>query len=126
MNKWITIGAVLLALGVAAGAFGAHALAKRLDEYHLDVYHKAALYHFIHAIGILLVASLSAGGSIPVPSAEKICALLFVSIVVFSGSLYALAITDVRWLGAITPIGGTGFIAAWLWLAYCSWKHASV
>ncbi len=126
MSKWIAIGAALLALGVMAGAFGAHALAKRLDQYHLDVFHKAAQYHFIHALGILLVSSLAANASIPLASAERICSLLLASIVLFSGSLYGLAVTDIRWLGAITPIGGTGFIVSWLWLAYSSWKQGAV
>lgn len=115
-----------MALAVMAGAFGAHALAKRLDQYHLDVFHKAALYHFFHALGILLVASLAGNSLIPQASACRIAALLAGSIVVFSGSLYALAVTDLRWLGAITPLGGTGFIIAWFWLAYAAWRHGAV
>ena len=125
VNKWVAIGAVLLALAVMAGAFGAHALARRLDQYHLGVYDKAAFYHFIHALGILLVAALASSAQLPMSSAEKICALLLVSTLIFSGSLYTLALTDMRWLGAITPIGGTGFIVAWLWLAYVSWNHST-
>ena len=108
---------MLLALAVAMGAFGAHALKEKLDAYSLAVYEKAAFYHFVHALGLLLVALLAAQISLEQKWTTIICSLLFAGVVVFSGSLYLLAITGVKWLGAITPIGGTMFIAAWLILA---------
>src|SRR5579872_6960139 len=111
---WSAIGAALMALGVMLGAFGAHALKDRLDAYSLDVYQKAVFYHFIHALGILIVSTLRMNDS----ARTTVCALLLAGIVLFSGSLYLLALTGVRGLGAVTPFGGLAFIAAWLLLAY--------
>lgn len=107
-----------MALAVILGAFGAHGLRSRLDAYSMSVYEKAVFYHFVHALGILLVALLARTSAITPASQTKVCVLLALGILVFSGSLYALAITGVRTLGAITPIGGLAFIAGWLLLAY--------
>jgi uncharacterized membrane protein YgdD (TMEM256/DUF423 family) len=100
------------------GAFGAHGLKDRLTEYQMSVYEKAVFYHFIHALGLLIVALLARAGAINLAGANRVGWLLSVGIVIFSGSLYALAISGVRVLGAITPLGGIAFIAAWLVLAY--------
>src|SRR5205085_8017431 len=105
--NWTTVGSVLLAVAVASGAFGAHGLRARLDAYSMGVYEKAVFYHFVHALGILL--------AVRVPAA---CWLLFAGILIFSGSLYLLAVTGSRALGAITPIGGLCFIAGWIMLAW--------
>ena len=113
--NWSATGAILMALGVMLGAFGAHALRDRLDAYSLDVYQKAVFYHFIHALGILIVARTS---TLTQSATTTVCALLLAGIVLFSGSLYLLAVTGTRALGAITPFGGLAFIAAWLLLAY--------
>lgn len=116
LMNWSAVGAVALALAVALGAFGAHGLRGKLDPYRMGVYEKAVFYHFIHAIGILTVplfARLAA-----MPRAGLVCALLAAGIVLFSGSLYLLAVTGNRWLGAVTPIGGVCFIVGWLVLAY--------
>ena len=116
--NFAAIAAFLLACAVALGAFGAHGLRNRLDPYALSVYEKAVFYHFIHALGLLLVAVLARTGAISVTAQSRVGWLLITGILVFSGSLYALAISGVRILGAITPIGGLAFIAAWLLLAY--------
>src|SRR6185369_7783044 len=97
--SWSAIAALLLALAVMLGAFGAHGLRDRLDAYSMDVYQKAVLYHFIHALG-LLVVSLSPRTS----NLVWVNILLLAGIAIFSGSLYVLAITGVRALGAITPL----------------------
>lgn len=114
--NWSAIAAFLLALAVALGAFGAHGLKGRLDEYSMSVYEKAVFYHFIHAIGILIVTTMVRSLELPTITQNRICWLLFLGILFFSGSLYALAVSGVRILGAITPAGGLAFIAAWLWL----------
>lgn len=114
--NWSAIAAFLLALAVALGAFGAHGLKGRLDEYSMSVYEKAVFYHFIHAIGILIVTTMVRSLELPTVTQNRICWLLFLGILFFSGSLYALAVSGVRILGAITPAGGLAFIAAWLWL----------
>ena len=113
---WTSVAAGALGLAVMIGAFGAHALRDRLDAYSMGVYEKAVFYHFIHALGLLIVSL--------VPNIDTwrpwICGLLLAGILLFSGSLYALAITGVRALGAVTPLGGLSFIAAWLLLAFAA------
>ena len=116
--NWTAIGALLLAFAVGLGAFGAHGLKGRLDAYALGVYEKAVLYHFLHALGILLVALLGRVGAISAAGEARTGGLLLAGIVLFSGSLYVLAVSGIRALGAITPLGGLAFIAGWLVLAY--------
>ena len=112
---------LLGALGVAAGAFGAHALKSRLDDYALGVYQTAVQYHFYHSLALLAVGIIALGQ----PSSALLRSagwLFLLGIVVFSGSLYLLSFSGVRWLGAVTPLGGLAFIAAWACLAAASWK----
>jgi uncharacterized membrane protein YgdD (TMEM256/DUF423 family) len=116
--NWSASGAIFLAVAVGLGAFGAHGLKDRLDAYSLGIWEKAVFYHFIHSMGVLVVSMLPRSGSFAVGSASNVCWLLIAGVLVFSGSLYTLALTGVRSLGAITPIGGVCFIAAWLLLAY--------
>ena len=116
--NWSVTAAILLALAVILGAFGAHGLRGRLDEYSMSVYEKAVFYHFIHALGILIVSLLPRTGSFPESTSGTVCAILLAGIVIFCGSLYLLAVTGNRMLGAITPIGGVAFIVGWLYLAW--------
>ena len=116
--NWSAIAAVFLALAVGMGAFGAHGLKARLDAYHLDIYRTAVLYHFLHALGMLIVATLPRTGTLSAESANSVCWLLAAGILIFSGSLYLLAVTGVTLLGAITPFGGVAFILGWLLLAW--------
>jgi len=116
--NWTAVGALLLACAVGLGAFGAHGLKERLDAYSMGVYEKAVLYHFLHALGILLVALLGRVGLIGTVGEARAAWLLLVGILLFSGSLYVLAVSGIRALGAITPLGGLAFIAGWLVLAY--------
>ncbi len=116
--NWTAVGSLALAVAVMLGAFGAHGLRGRLDAYSIGIYERAVFYHFVHALGVLIVAALSRGGVLGASAASWVCLLLLAGIVVFCGSLYALAITGIRLLGAITPIGGLAFIAAWLLLAW--------
>ena len=115
--NWSAIGAAALALAVGAGAFGAHGLRGFLDEAQMRVYEKAVFYHFIHALGLLVVPLLVRSRGV-----TRVCALLLAGIVLFSGSLYVLALSGVRALGAVTPFGGIAFIAAWSLLAFELWR----
>ena len=104
------IAALLCFLAVALGAFGAHGLKQILEAYRmLDVWNKAVFYHFIHAIALLVLALYGTAN-------RSAWWLLFAGIVIFSGSLYVMALTNARWLGAITPVGGLCFLAGWAWL----------
>jgi len=116
--NWSAIAAVFLALAVALGAFGAHGLKARLDANHLDIYKTAVLYHFLHALGMLIVSTLPRTGTFSADAANSVCWLLLAGILIFSGSLYLLAVSGVGVLGAITPFGGVAFILAWLLLAW--------
>ena len=116
--NWAGIGALGLALAVALGAFGAHGLRDRLDAYALGIWEKAVFYHFIHMLGLIAVPLLARSGAVTAGAADRTCWLLAAGVFIFSGSLYTLALTGVRTLGAITPLGGVSFILAWLLLAF--------
>lgn len=108
-------------LAVMIGAFGAHGLRGKLDDYAMGVFETAVQYHFYHALALLAVGVIAL--SQPHTTLLKSSGWLFVlGTLIFSGSLYVLAITGVKWLGAITPLGGLAFIAGWACLATASWK----
>jgi uncharacterized membrane protein YgdD (TMEM256/DUF423 family) len=90
----------------------------KLDDYSMTIYERAVFYHFIHALGLLVVPLFVRAGVLTQAVGTRISLLLLAGIVLFSGSLYALAVTGTRILGAITPFGGIAFIAAWLMLAW--------
>ncbi len=115
--RWIGVGALLLMAAVAAGAFGAHGLRGRLDAYALQIYEKAVFYHITHALGIILVGVIAQCGVLSDSVSGRVALMLLMGVLLFSGSLYLLAVTGVRWLGAITPLGGSAFILAWGYLA---------
>lgn len=123
---WSGVAAVLLGLAVVFGAFGAHALRARLDLYAISVYERAVFYHFVHALGLLFVSILPRLEWLTPTAAEWVCWLLLAGIMIFSGSLYALAISGVRGFGAITPVGGLCFIAAWFLLAALLFRAVSL
>ncbi|HWH72337.1 MAG TPA: DUF423 domain-containing protein [Candidatus Sulfotelmatobacter sp.] len=107
----LRIAAVFGLLAVALGAFGAHGLKDLLARNATAaIWEKAVFYHFIHTVMLYVLAT-----RMPLQSGPWFSFLL--GILIFSGSLYLLAVTNVRWLGAITPIGGVSFIVGWLWLA---------
>jgi len=114
-NKLVALGAVNGMLSVAAGAFGAHALKARIDARSLEIFETAARYQMYHALamvlcGVLATRATTAGWAFQI------------GIVIFSGSLYALALTGVKGLGAITPIGGLAFLVGWALLAWSAWR----
>lgn len=112
--NWSAIGALALALAVGLGAFGAHGLRDRLDAYSLGIWEKAVFYQFVHALALLVLPLLVRD----IGSAGRVGWLFALGILLFSGSLYALALSGVRTLGAVTPFGGVCFIAGWLLLAW--------
>ena len=109
------LGALSGFLAVAAGAFGAHALRARLSPDLLAVFETGARYQMYHAIALLAVAWMLSRWPGPWPG--RAGWLFLAGTVMFSGSLYLLALTGIRWLGAITPLGGLAFLAGWLCLA---------
>lgn len=115
---------ILLALAVAIGAFGAHGLKAHLSTEMLQTYKTGVEYHFYHALGLLLIGILSI--SFPSSLLNWSAILLAIGIILFSGSLYVLAITGIKWLGAITPFGGLSFIAGWVLLFVAVWKKIPI
>ena len=118
---FIAIAALSAFISVAAGAFGAHTLAGVLTPDRLDVFETAARYQMYHALALLVVGWLAA----QTPSrALQVAGWLFVfGTLLFSGSLYVLTLSGVRWLGAITPLGGLAFLGGWLALAWGCWRR---
>lgn len=120
-NPFLFVAALSGFLAVALGAFGAHGLKARLSEDMMAVYQTAVQYHFYHTLALLAVAVLLAGGL--QSAALRAGGWLFAAgIVVFSGSLYALALSGVRVLGAVTPLGGLLFLAGWVALAAAAYR----
>ena len=117
----LAAGAINAALAVGAGAFAAHGLRERLAARSLEIFETAARYQMYHALGMILCALLAAG----LPGAKTAGWILQAGIVIFSGSLYLLALTDVKVLGAITPIGGLAFLVGWAWLAITALRGGS-
>lgn len=119
---FLTLGAGFAFLAVAAGAFGAHALRARLTPEHLAVFETGARYQMYHALALLAVGWVAAQRP---GDAVTAAGWLFVAgIVLFSGSLYLLALSGVGWLGAVTPLGGAAFLGGWASLAWAAWRGA--
>lgn len=118
---FLLLGAVAGASGVLLGAFGTHGLRPRLGPELVDIWQTAVQYHIWHALALLAIGLLL----VQAPASRWLAAAgwsFTVGVLVFSGSLYLLALTGTRSLGAITPIGGLAFIAAWLMLAIGAWR----
>ncbi|HEY3372050.1 MAG TPA: DUF423 domain-containing protein [Prolixibacteraceae bacterium] len=122
MKKILISGALLMALCVLLGAFGAHALKTRLSPDMLEVYKTAVDYQFYHSLGLLLIGLI--GYQVHSKWIRWSAVLLLAGIILFSGSLYALSTTGVKALGAITPIGGLAFVAGWICLGVGIWKNS--
>ena len=120
-RTFFIIASLLGSLSVALGAFGAHGLRGRIEESLLANYQTGVSYMFYHMLALFVV--VWAIGKWPASSLPVWAGWLFVAgIVIFSGSLFVMAFTGLRWLGAITPIGGVAFIAGWLLLAFVAWR----
>lgn len=113
MNPWLVVAAVNGFIAVAAGAFGAHGLQSRLDAHALQIFETAARYQMYHALAIGLAALATRS-----TAATLACALFLAGIVLFSGSLYLLALTGTRAFGFITPLGGLAYLAGWATLVW--------
>lgn len=121
-KKWIIVGAITAMLGVMIGAFGAHALRPILEANgRLETFETAVKYHFYHALGLLIIGIL--GNMIQDKWLEYAGITMFGGMIIFSGSLYLLCLTNITILGAITPIGGVGMIVGWALVAVAAARH---
>jgi uncharacterized membrane protein YgdD (TMEM256/DUF423 family) len=116
MNKWIKIGGLLGFLGVVLGAFGAHAFKSAMTQDMIEIYKTGVLYHLIHSIVILGI------GFYADSRFNKAAIFFMIGIILFSFSLYLLAITSISWLGIITPFGGISFLIGWGLVIYGGFK----
>jgi len=114
-SSWLFLGTLFGFLGVALGAFGAHGLREVLDAYGREIYEKAVFYQLIHALALLAVGIVQRGH--PQASLALSGWAFTAGIILFSGSLYLLAISGSKWLGAVTPLGGLAFLLGWAWMA---------
>ncbi|MBD2082591.1 DUF423 domain-containing protein [Leptolyngbya sp. FACHB-17] len=122
MRFFLSIGAILAAISVAGGAFASHALKGKLDDRALAVFETGARYQMYHAIALVLVALFISRTEFADPLLTASGIAFIVGIVLFSGSLYALSLSGVKWLGAVAPLGGTAFIVGWVCLAISAWR----
>ena len=116
MKSWIVLGAFLAALAVILGAFGSHLLKIRLSSEDLAIFETGVRYHMYHALGLVMIGIL--GFHYPSNIIQLPAILFLIGIIIFSGTLYLILLTGLRWFGAITPIGGTALIAGWVVLVY--------
>jgi len=117
---WLLIGSVAGFLGLAGGAFGAHALKDRLSEAMLANFETGTRYLLVHAVALLVVGLLAGRAGVGELMATGIG--FSIGMLIFTGSLWTMALTDARWLGAITPIGGTALLVGWVALAVAAWR----
>ena len=118
---FICLGGIAMATAVALGAFGAHALRARLEPADLAIWQTAVQYHLIHALGLFVIAGVA--HPLADVSGPRLAGwLILAGILLFSGSLYVLVLSGSRWLGAVTPLGGVAFIAAWTLVAFSAWR----
>jgi len=114
MKMWIKTASLFMFLAVLLGAFGAHVIRGAVSDHYFDVYKTAVVYQFVHALGLFVVAWLSSISKDPKISLAGF--LMSAGILIFSGSLYVLSLTGVKLFGALTPVGGACFLAAWICL----------
>lgn len=112
----LLLGALLGAIGVTLGAFGAHGLKSVLDAEKLGWWQTGVQYQLWHAVALVAI------GAAALPGTRPVAILMAVGVLVFSGSLYVMALTGARWLGMVTPLGGLALIAGWLLLAWRAWR----
>lgn len=125
MAKWfVIIGAISGFFSVALGAFGAHGLNEKLSEHFMAIYQTGVQYQMYHSLSLLLIGILT----IQWPNRAELHwsgYLMIVGIILFSGSLYALSLTGITWLGAITPLGGIAFLLGWFLLGIAAYRSSA-
>ena len=123
-QRFLVLGTVFAGSAVAAGAFGAHALKEILDAHSLQVFDTATRYQMYHAFGLCIVSW--AIDRYPAQRLEQMGWLFILGILLFSGSLYVVALAGIRCMGAVTPIGGLAFLAGWMLLGWRIWRDACI
>jgi uncharacterized membrane protein YgdD (TMEM256/DUF423 family) len=121
-NFFGLIAAVMAGLSVASGAFASHALKDRLSEKALEIFETGSKYQMYHALALLMVGLFLSRSEVTPTLLNAAGWFFIIGIVLFSGSLYALSLSGIKWLGAITPLGGIAFLVGWGCLAIATWS----
>lgn len=116
-RRWAALGALTMAIAIGMGAFGAHGIRGRVSDRMLAIWETAARYQAYHALGLLALGLLRDRLDAGAKQIDRVAMLFIVGMLIFSGSLYLLVATNLRWLGAITPLGGVSWISAWILLS---------
>ena len=119
---FLSIAAILAGLSVAGGAFASHALKERLSERALEIFETGSKYQMYHALALLAIGLLLSRSEIASTLLNTAGFAFIVGVVLFSGSLYALSLTGIKWLGATAPLGGVAFLVGWGCLAVAAWS----
>jgi uncharacterized membrane protein YgdD (TMEM256/DUF423 family) len=118
---FLILGALFAFIAVAAGAFGAHVLKERMSTDMLAVFEVGVRYQMYHALALIVTAWMHTKWPSTIVTTSGYC--FIIGIILFSGSLYLLSLSGVKWLGAITPLGGLAFLAGWACMAWAAWKN---
>ncbi|MDM5210099.1 DUF423 domain-containing protein [Peribacillus sp. NJ4] len=121
MKLFIILGALNGFIAVALGAFGAHGLEGKIPDKYLETWQTAVQYQMFHAVGLLVLGLLA--GKISSPLINWSGCLMLIGIILFSGSLFVLSVTQIKVLGAITPLGGVSFLVAWVLMIIAAYKY---
>lgn len=119
---FLCLAAIFGGLSVAAGAFASHALKEKLSERAMEIFETGARYQMYHALALLMVALLLSRAEAAQTTLIAAGVAFIVGVMIFSGSLYTLSLTNIKWLGAITPLGGAAFLVGWSCLAVAAWS----
>jgi len=120
---FLSVASILAGLSVAGGAFAAHALKEKLSERAIEIFETGARYQMYHSLALLLVALLLSRAEASQSLLIAAGSAFIIGIAIFSGSLYALSLSGIKWLGAITPLGGVAFLIGWGCLAIAAWGY---
>jgi uncharacterized membrane protein YgdD (TMEM256/DUF423 family) len=120
---FLSIASILAGLSVAGGAFAAHALKEKLSERAIEIFETGARYQMYHSLALLVVALLLSRAEASQSLLIAAGSAFIIGIAIFSGSLYALSFSGIKWLGAITPLGGVAFMIGWGCLAIAAWGY---
>lgn len=120
---FLSVASILAGLSVAGGAFAAHALKEKLSERAIEIFETGARYQMYHSLALLVVALLLSRAEASQSLLIAAGSAFIIGIAIFSGSLYALSLSGIKWLGAITPLGGVAFLLGWGCLAIAAWGY---
>jgi uncharacterized membrane protein YgdD (TMEM256/DUF423 family) len=120
---FLSVASILAGLSVAGGAFAAHALKEKLSERAIEIFETGARYQMYHSLALLVVALLLSRAEASQSLLIAAGSAFIIGIAIFSGSLYALSLSGIKWLGAITPLGGVAFLIGWGCLAIAAWGY---